>query len=272
MLPALLPLLDGTRTVDDLTAHLGSPAGPAIERALELLGANGLLVEGPEQDRGDSPAARVLAAAYGLAPDEAERRLRAASVGVVGAAAAGEEVARLLHAAGAGDVRRLPWSGGEVDLAIVAPSADEVAKLDAWNLAALDSGVRWLGLRPFDGHMATVGPLVVPGESCCHECLLRRLAGHVEYGDDLAAIEATPPAAGRSPALELIAAGVAAHVALCWLGGLDPSLPGVLYAIETRPALALDSHAVLRVPRCPACSPVQRQASRVPWHEAVGAP
>ncbi|HWE81526.1 MAG TPA: TOMM precursor leader peptide-binding protein [Gaiellaceae bacterium] len=272
LLPRLLPLLDGTRSGHDLAAELGVAIRPAIDQVLELLAASGLLLDGPTPAEPGCPAARVVAAAYGLSPSDAAARLGSASLGVVGSGRAGAEVARLLHAAGVGEVRKLSWRpsdhAGRLDLAVVTPSPHEAAELAGWNTAALESGLSWLGARPFDGRVAMVGPLVVPGESCCHECLLHRLAGHVEYGSDLAAVEAVPVEAGESPTLERIAAGVTAHLALCWLGGRDPALPGVLYAIEARPRLAFHAHTVLRVPRCPACSPVERRAPRVPWHEA----
>ena len=44
LLPALLPLLDGTRSVGEVVAAAGPAAAPAIEQALELLEQNGLLV------------------------------------------------------------------------------------------------------------------------------------------------------------------------------------------------------------------------------------
>jgi bacteriocin biosynthesis cyclodehydratase domain-containing protein len=113
-----------------------------------------------------------------------------------------------------------------------------------------------------------VGPLVVPGESCCYECLTLRLAGHLEYGDDLARIEAVPIAAAAGAPFETIGAGVAAQLALSWLGGRDARLPGLLHVLEARPMLSLAAHAVLRVPRCPACSPAERVAPPLPWHEA----
>ena len=37
LLPSLLPLLDGTRTLDEVTAALGPPVEPAVLRALALL-------------------------------------------------------------------------------------------------------------------------------------------------------------------------------------------------------------------------------------------
>jgi bacteriocin biosynthesis cyclodehydratase domain-containing protein len=121
---------------------------------------------------------------------------------------------------------------------------------------------------PYDGRFAAVGPLVVPGESCCFECVRARRAANLGYGDDLREIEAAPAAVRADAALEAAVVAVAAHVVLRYVGGGDTTVPGVLYAVEARPALSVDEHAVLRVPRCPACSPVSRLAPRLPWHEA----
>ena len=56
LLPALLPLLDGTRTVDEIVACIGEPVRPAVENVLELLGSRGLLT-GPAslRRRGRAP-------------------------------------------------------------------------------------------------------------------------------------------------------------------------------------------------------------------------
>ena len=244
-------------------------ARPAVELALDLLGTNGLLVEGPLPGIGTPRSAVALAAAHGLAPSVAVERLREATMGVVGDSPTGEAIGRLLAAAGVGVVVRMSWEGDrDVDLAIVAPTADEAPALTQWNAVALARGTRWLGVRPFDGLISTVGPLVVPGESACHVCLLHRLAAHVEYGDDLVRVESTAPAAGEAAPLDAVCAGVAAQLALGWVVGLDTSIPGVLYVVETRPALSLTANAVLRVPRCAACSTAATLAPPLPWHEA----
>ena len=112
---------------------------------------------------------------------------------------------------------------------------------------------------------------MLPGQTCCYECVLLRRAANSAYGDDLAEIEAAPLAVPTDPALETVAAAVTTHLAVRWLVGADRTVPGVLYAIETRPALHLGEHAVLRVPRCPACSVAERAAPPLPWHTAVAA-
>ena len=269
LLPELLPLLDGSRTRAELGDALGAAARPAVEQALQLLAANGLLVDGgPEAGRN----AFAVAAAYRLGPVEAGKRLREARVALVGESRVGRAVGRLLRRCGIGSVMRVGWEPDVLaDLAVVAPAPSEAGKLESWNSAALGRGTRWLAIRPFDGALATVGPLVVPGESACHACLLLRLGGHLEYGADFARIERTPVAVEAGAPLETIAAGVAAQLVLGWLGGRDTRLAGVVHVLESGPPLALSAHPLLRVPRCPACSPVERCAPRLPWHEAVAA-
>ncbi len=73
------------------------------------------------------------------------------------------------------------------------------------------------------------------------------------------------------PPLEAILAAVAAQLVIGWVGGHDTRLPGVLHVLEAGPPLALTTHLVLKVPRCPACSTVERLAPPVPWHEAEAA-
>jgi bacteriocin biosynthesis cyclodehydratase domain-containing protein len=269
LLAHLLPLLDGSRTIPELVETVGSAVAPAIERALGLLDGAGLLVEGPAPDAGRCEAASMLAAAYGVPESTAAERLRDASVGVVGASAAGDAAARLMHASGIGEVLRLDWAEAcDVDLAVVAPSGDELGALPRWNEAAFERRLRWICIRPFDGAGATIGPLVVPDESCCYQCLLLRLASHLEYGADLDKIERTAPRATAGAPLETAVAGLAAHLAVAWVGAADPALPGFLFVLSSRPVVSLERHFVLRVPRCPVCSIADRSAPRLPWHEA----
>ena len=64
LLPRLLPLLDGTRTTDELVVALGPAVAPAVENALTLLAENRLLVDGPSPDvDGHASSAGAYAAA-----------------------------------------------------------------------------------------------------------------------------------------------------------------------------------------------------------------
>jgi bacteriocin biosynthesis cyclodehydratase domain-containing protein len=272
LLPHLLPLLDGTRTVDDLVARLGPPVRPAVELALSILGEHGLLTAGPDAPEDERETAHAFASVFDVIPRVAAERVREARVGVVGGSATAADVARLLHAAGVRRLRRWPWRrSGDADFCVVAPATDEVDRLQGWNAVALEHGIRWLPVRPWDGRCALVGPLVVPHESCCYECVLLRRAANVEYRDDLVDVDAAPVAASAPAPFGTLVSALAAYSALRWLVGLDTALPGVLQAVEARPVLSLSSHTVLRVPRCPACSPAMRTAAPLPWHEAQAA-
>ncbi len=126
-------------------------------------------------------------------------------------------------------------------------------------------------MLPFDGRFAAAGPLVVPRETCCYECLLLRRGANLDYGDDLPEIETAPVAASAGAALDLLVAAVASHLAIRWVIGRDTTVAGVLHAVEATPELALTQHAVIRVPRCPACSSVETFAPPLPWHTAEAA-
>jgi len=65
--------------------------------------------------------------------------------------------------------------------------------------------------------------------------------------------------------LDAIVSGLAAMLVLRWLAARDPSLPGILYALELVPQLALTAHTVYRVPRCPTCFETGHAGTPMPW-------
>jgi bacteriocin biosynthesis cyclodehydratase domain-containing protein len=264
LLPRLLPLLDGTRTVDEIVACLGEPVRPAVEHAVELLRKHRLLVDGAAAPEGDGTVARLLAASARRADAELVRRLADASVAVVGSGRAASEVARALHGAGIGDVSRAAWTGAPAaGLAVAAPAADEVGHLREWNRVALAADLPWLQLLPFDGRFAAIGPLFLPRETCCHACYRLRRWANVAYPHEYEAIDAVPTAAATPPPLQSVVAGLAALVASRWIAIADPALPGRLFALELRQGPTISAHHVYRAPRCPDCA--VSSAHPLPW-------
>jgi bacteriocin biosynthesis cyclodehydratase domain-containing protein len=273
LLPRLLPLLDGTRRVDDVVACLGEPLRLAIEHALALLHERRLLTEPAPEGLAENPrrAAELLAATDPLdrSAARAAERLAAADVGLLGEAPVRDAVAGLLAASGVGTVSRLAWDDPPAaELVIAAPSSEEVPLLRRWNDRALAARAPWLQLLPFDGLIAAVGPLFVPGDTACHECyLLRRSA-------NLSSLEHRP---GRvehglyptAPALDAVVAGLAVGMASRWLALDDTLVPSVVLAVEHAPEPSLSRHVLHRVPRCPACSRARGRTSLAPWHGAT---
>ena len=252
LLPALLPLLDGAHTVREIVEILGGAAEAPVAKALALLHDHGLLVDGPAVD---DAAACYVASVCSSTPAAAAGALASSQVAVLGSAPAGAEVSRLLESAGAGTTR---WASAassrpHADLIVAAPAAEEVEQLAGVNEQCLRDETPWLVLLPTDGRFAAVGPLYVPGQTACHACYLLRRGATSGYEADFPLLAGRPVRAPMPVAASAITAGLAALICLRWLGARDPTLPGVLHAVELQGALASTRHRVLRVPRCPAC-------------------
>jgi bacteriocin biosynthesis cyclodehydratase domain-containing protein len=253
LLPALLPLLDGTRTPDELVARFGSRTRPAVEHAIEILAAHDLLVDGPVPA---GPAGELLAAT-----DWRPRALGRATVAVAGEGATAAEIARLLRDSGVGAVVD-GWASDRRpgELVIAAPDDEPAERMATWNAAALEQRVPWLAVTPFDGSIATVGPLMVPGETACHTCLTLRRGTDLHAGRERLLVDRHV----SSPALRSLCAGLAATAALRWLATGDAPIVGAILAVEYASQL-VTRHPVHRVPRCPSCSPTAATAALAPW-------
>ncbi|HEY1367951.1 MAG TPA: TOMM precursor leader peptide-binding protein [Gaiellaceae bacterium] len=274
LVPSVLPLLDGTRTVVELEEGFESALRPAVRRVVAVLAEHGALVEGPPVDEAEPSAAAAAlmhAALYDeLTPGDALDRVAEADVEVVGAARVAAQVTRLLRQSGTSLARRVPWEeAGRIGAVVVAaPAAAELPALAAWNARALEKAVTWLQVLPFNGLFAAVGPLYIPGETCCHECYQRRRASNVAYPEEFWRLERQPALVPTAPGAEAMLAGLAVTTVLRWIAAGDPSPAGVLLAVELAPSPRISEHVVLRVPRCSACSPARDLPDPLPWHRA----
>jgi bacteriocin biosynthesis cyclodehydratase domain-containing protein len=272
LLPRLLPLLDGARTVGEIAAELGHPIRPAVEHALDVLAGRDLLTEPTpaslEPDR--RRTAEFLAATDSACRHSAASVLDAVSEAracVLGLSPVADAISDLLTTSGVGTVERLGWADDVPDgaLAVVAPSTDEMPLLPNWNLRAVAAETTWLQVLSFDGLLAAVGPIFVGGQTACYECYrLRRAANISPVRDD--AVGEYPSA----PVVDTALAGLAATVALRRLALGDGRSVGVLLAVEQAPELICTRHVVYRVPRCPACSQAAMEAAPTPWQGLTG--
>jgi bacteriocin biosynthesis cyclodehydratase domain-containing protein len=270
LMPKLLPLLDGTRTVEEIGEVLGMSVMPAVEKALRLLVEHRLLVEGGEERPTDGPA--VAAGAFAaantrlIAADRAVAALTAARVAVVGSGPAAREIVRQLRRTGIGDVASLSFErvGSNGSLAVVVPEPSAVGRLTAFNRERLEHGDPWLQVLPYDGRTLVVGPLFLPGSSGCRECYTLRRGACCGFEDDYELVESTPTRATAPLSLTAVAAGLTSLLVIRWLTIGDPYLPGAFYALETGAVLELSHHRLLRVPRCPSCGPLDSSVPS-PW-------
>ncbi len=273
LLPSLLPLLDGTRTLDELATALGPPVEPAVVRALALLAEHGLLVDGdpglPDGSPRTAAASYVAAVTRRTTVADASAALGEAKVVVLGSGARAEAATVQLEGAGFSRIGRGPIDGpAEADAFVVAsPCAEELEALASLNRNRLAEDGAWMQVLPYDGRHLVVGPLFLPGASACRACYLTRRGACSGYEEDFARLEGVPPRASAPPSLATAAAAIAAVVTLRWCTTRDPTLPGRLYALDPGPILRLSHHRVLRVPRCPECGSTQAVPS--PWHQAA---
>ena len=280
LLPALLPLLDGTRSLDEIVEIIGPAVRQAVEHALGLLQAHGVLTEPALEAVTESErrSAEFLAATDPLGRTAAEllATIRTACVAVAGAGPLAADVASSLRRSGISGLERLvlPAESAELggfQLALAVPSGEELPRLSAWNEAALGAALPWLQVLPFDGLFGAVGPLYVPGETACYECFRFRRASNVDYGSEFLALQDVPAPLPAAAGVEQTVAGLAATFALRWLAYRDQFLPGTWYALELGVRPALEVHVLYRVPRCPACSGLGKAAEPLPWHKGAAA-
>lgn len=271
LLPRLLSLLDGSRTVDDLIAEVGAPVAPAVESALSLLSTHRLLVEGVGHD--PAPASTTAVAAYaaavsGVTESRARRELDDGMVAVLGSGNGAAEVVRQLRDMGIGRVDRQSFDA-ELDrgsFVVAAPAPDELPRLGELNTRSLERRLAWLQLLPFDGRLVIVGPVYLPWQSACRACFVLRRGACSGYEEDFGLIEHEPPRVTAPIAVAALGASLAALLTIRWLAAADPTLPGRFYALDARSTVRLSYERLLRVPRCPSCGPVVR-AMPSPWFE-----
>jgi bacteriocin biosynthesis cyclodehydratase domain-containing protein len=161
-----------------------------------------------------------------------------------------------------------PAQVGDLDprralVAVVASDERPVHRLRAANEACLAAGVAWLPVGAYDGAVLRVGPLMIPGQTACADCLLRRLAANVAYAevhDDV--VEA--PAAPTPPALRSWAHSVATLLLVQWIANRDAQIPGRLFSLVPDGMTIRQAH-VLRVPRCHTCTSTDFTPAAAPW-------
>lgn len=269
LLPALLPLLDGTRETAAIVEELGSDTEAAVWNAIGVLAAHGVLTNGPPEWT-LAEAALAATSVRGRTPAEAREALTSRAVTVRGESPVAEAVAQLLRASGVANVARAPIGrhAGE-ELSIVVPSPAERPTLADWNAQALAARAPWLQVLEFDGRFAAVGPLYLPGDTCCWQCFQLRRRANVGYPDEFDAVEAAVAPPRSSPAVDALTSAVASWAALRRIVDDDPFLAGAFYALEVGTELSVRRHHVYAVPRCGACGATARSSPPLPWAEAA---
>ncbi|MBF4618148.1 TOMM precursor leader peptide-binding protein [Clavibacter sp. VKM Ac-2873] len=149
----------------------------------------------------------------------------------------------------------------DADLVIAAGSRRALREVgDRMHAAGRD----WLPIHPFDGRFQLVGPVVVPDEGPCHECVALRWASTTPFAADHAGVADAVAPVRRDPGLDAIAAGFAARYAARWVFARDWLVASTVLVVEPK-VLSAEAHPVFRVARCGTCGPRPYAGVVSPW-------
>jgi len=144
--------------------------------------------------------------------------------------------------------------GGALELVITGDYENPV--LEAVNRAALESKRPWMALKPMGGEI-WIGPIFIPGQTGCWECLRQRLSINRPYNTFYKAWKQTgdnpPMPLSHSPMSLAAAANLAALQIAKWLYfEKNVHLEGKIISLDTA-SLATRSHHLVKRPQCPVC-------------------
>ena len=267
-----LSMLDGTTTQGEIAHRLGVALDPWAQ-VVQRLADTGLVAPAPVPGGGpDDLLTPLVDTLVGSAADAdgarapsggARLHLRGRNTAVLDA------LAEVWVASGGPPPTRGDEPAADDALWVHAATSDD--ELAATNDLALEQRRPWLQLPPFDGEVLLVGPVHVPGQTCCAQCVRIRRAANAPYERPTRASRLlAAPRLHRAPVVVQLQAALAATLAATYTLRPERSAVGTVHALELA-SLRSTRHRVLRVPRCPACSGAAERAIPYPWTRAAGA-
>ncbi|MFC1579792.1 TOMM precursor leader peptide-binding protein [Thermodesulfobacteriota bacterium] len=175
-LAAIVPLLDGTRSEDDIADALSDSFDlPELFYHLIQLKKKGLIEAIHEEE--PSPGEVFYDRLGGnTAKGNSPQHIKVTAIGAVSPQPIADSLSRLDPF----QVELGEWHSDPLDresLWIVVTANYLDPDLAKFNSKALDTGTVWMPFKP-NGIEPWVGPLFHPGKTACLECLLHRLRGH----------------------------------------------------------------------------------------------
>ena len=144
--------------------------------------------------------------------------------------------------------------------------------LDEFNRAALQEGVPWTSAALLGRSRVHVGPSIIPGETACWTCFCQRFRSNVgvvgrydEFEEFVSRIHEYIDR-GSSPTFADFLGPLEAFEILRLIDH-ENLLPGSVNRVMTFDTwdYNMESHDVMRLPRCPDCSPVHDMPSERLW-------
>jgi ribosomal protein S12 methylthiotransferase accessory factor len=274
----LAPLLDGTRTAEQVTRELSADLSAGqVAGLLARLSDAGLLAYFPAQAAGRRDEQALAYWHLADADGGAASAVASSPVEIIATGNTDPEVVAAVGRA-CGLTMAEPGSGAAalslvlcddyLDPALRVVNADHLVSRRPWLLAKMSGMAPW------------VGPVFQPGAGPCWTCLVKRLEGN-RLDSFLMRRNAEGGGSGLLRSASLPASrGAALHIALLetvkWLGGVRHEGQGGVYVLDTLTMHGVH-HQVTRRPQCAACgdpglvaAQVKRPVTLVPRRIATG--
>lgn len=298
-------------TAEEIAALFAAPDRPSVEGLLEHLQERRLLVPAEEAAVGEEPTdespADVFYWHFGSTTAEVAGRLEELRAVVLGANAVSCRLALALVEAGATEVRvvdepllrnlRMIGEDGELqgdlwpsqlspplpyetwkrgfdpsalDCLVATSDFGGSILMRQWNEFAVEQRLAFFPVVLQD-LVGFVGPLVVPGQTACYECLRARQNANLENASSRRAAESWAyggqAVAGAHPIMASVLGELAAFELLKLYGLRQaPFRPGTLVEISLLSS-RMTPRSVLKLPRCPVCGPLRETSPTSAWRE-----
>lgn len=307
---------DGDATREELVAPFPPALHPSIESLIDALRARRLLVEAQGEEGGGEEPVDVFYWHFGRRRSDVARSFSRVGISVIGVNEVSRHMVSALMKSGIADVevidypllanvrlfqesgavdpalwperlgRPMPYrdwlaAGGGHDRGCIVATSDHGGQhlLRSWNQRCVREGMQFLPVVLQD-LIGTIGPLVVPGESACLECLRARENANLDDAERRRAVE-YGAFEGRvvnaaHPSMAAVLGELAALELVKFHGQVMRSpLVGTLIEVNLL-APSLTTRKVLKLPRCQVCgatilrSPVSDDRdSFMPGHEVT---
>ena len=256
----------GDRNEDELVACFPPEAQESIRSLIGELRARRLLLPADAvEDVTDESPLDVFYWHFGLPDERSPSPPRDELVAVAGSNGTATRLCALLDEAGFGEIAvvgDLPVSGTDrLPSIVTAVSETGFGPLREWNELVLERGLPFLPVV-IEDLVAYVGPLVVPPQTACFECFLRRRYSNLDEAaarEDVELRRGGARIVGLHPAISAVAAGAAAlelsKFFIPWHGARQVGYLLTFNLLASRAA----RRRVLKVPRCPACGSLRKR-------------
>lgn len=307
---------EGDASREELCDPFPPPLRPSVEQLIQALEARRLLTDATHPEPAEEGPTDVFYWHFGRGREEVARNLARAAITVVGVNCVSRRLVaallesgleavevvdytllgnvRLFHRDGTLDAahwpaalgRPVPWraweeAGGGREAGCIVATSDFGGQqlLREWNRRCIAARTPFLPVVLQD-LIGTVGPLVIPGEGVCLECVRARENAHMDSPETRRAAEHAAYSGqvvnAFHPSMASILGDLAAMELVKFHGQLMRSqLVGHLFEVNLA-VPEIRTRRVLKLPRCQACGvPAQRspvsddRMSFMPGHEAV---